>query len=212
MAELIQATKVYYSTVEEFVTSDPLLLNLRRVAGHITREGGLYDFNGGDDLCEKNTGMCADTLMNGHWEELIGKVEELLHATDHPHNYRMHIEAIISWSSDGQQRLVSFLRLHVRKRVQGVIKTMSSLGASGCASALVDLQQRLVKKAEWIFGWMGRSIVDEAFEQVLRDYPDLHDAVEAQISVLCQSFMSLTMVISLDIVRRMKSCDCRSTL
>ena len=187
-AELIQATKVYYSTVEEFVTSDPLLLNLRRVAGHITREGGMYVFASGGVLERKNGEACGDTLMNGHWEELIGKVEELLHATDHPANYHVHNETIIQFSSDGQQRLVSFLRLHVRKRVQGVIKTMSSLGASGCASALVDLQQRLVKKAEWIFGWMGRSIVDEAFEQVLRDHPDLHDAVEAQVSVLCQSF------------------------
>ena len=30
--------------------------------------------------------------MNGHWEELIGKVEELFHATDHPdNNYSMYI-------------------------------------------------------------------------------------------------------------------------
>ena len=43
-------------------------------------------------------------------------------------------------SSDGEQRLESFLRLHVRKRVQSVIKAMSSSGASGCASTLVDLQ------------------------------------------------------------------------
>ena len=35
---------------------------------------------------------------------------------------------------------------------------------------------------------MGRSTVDEAFEEVLRDYPDLRDAVNAQLSVLCQSF------------------------
>jgi len=35
--------------------------------------------------------MCGDSLMNGHWEELIGKVKELLHATDDPDNYRMHI-------------------------------------------------------------------------------------------------------------------------
>ena len=41
MAELIQATKVYYSTVEGFITGDPLLLNLRRVAGHIARERGI---------------------------------------------------------------------------------------------------------------------------------------------------------------------------
>jgi len=39
--------------------------------------------------------------MNGHWEEFYGKVEELLHATDNPHNYDMHIEAIIKYSSDG---------------------------------------------------------------------------------------------------------------
>jgi len=42
--------------------------------------------------------------MNGHWEEFFGKVEEL-HATDHPHNYRMLIQQIISWSSDGRQQL-----------------------------------------------------------------------------------------------------------
>jgi len=46
---------------------------------------------------------------------------------------------------------------------------------------------------------MGSSIVDEAFNQVLRDHPDLYDAVKAQVSVLCQSFKSLTMVILLDI-------------
>ena len=69
-----------------------------------------------------------------------------------------------------------------------MIEAMSSSSASGCASALVDLQQQLVDRAKWIYGWMDRSIVDEAFEEVLRDYPDLHDAVKAQVSVLCQSF------------------------
>ena len=74
------------------LTSDLLLSNLRCAAGHIMREHDIYDFNGGFDLYEKNTGTCRDIPMNGYWEELIGKVEELLHATDHPHNYRMHIQ------------------------------------------------------------------------------------------------------------------------
>ena len=127
--------------------------------------------------------------MNGHWEELIGKVEELFDATEHPdNNYRMLIRQIIRYSSSGFQRLESFLRLHGRKRVLGVIEAMSSSSASGCASALVDLQQRLRDRVEWIFGWMDRSIVDEAFEEVLSDHPDLHNAVNAQVSVLCQSF------------------------
>jgi len=186
MAELVQATKAYYSTVEGFVTSDPLLLNLRRVAGHIMRERGMYNIS---FLSRKNGDTCANTLMNGHWEELIGKVEELLHATDDPDNYHVHIRHIIRSTSDGEQRLKSFLRLHVIKCVQGVIEAMSSSSASGCASTLVDLRQQLVKKAEWICRWINpRSIVVEAFEEVLRDYPDLHDAVKAQVSVLCQSF------------------------
>jgi len=45
MAELIQATKAYYSSVEGFLTRDPLLSNLRRVAGHIERERDTYGFN-----------------------------------------------------------------------------------------------------------------------------------------------------------------------
>ena len=185
MAELIQATKVYYSTVEGFVTSDPLLLNLRRVAGHIMRERDMYDI--GYILREKNGETCGDTLMNGHWEELFGKGEELLHATDDPDNYHVHIQLIIQFSSDGRQRLESLLRLYVIKRVQGVIEAMSSSSASGCALALVDLRQQLVKKAGWIYE-DADTIVDEAFEEVLSDYPDLHDAVKAQVSVLCQSF------------------------
>ena len=180
MAELIQATEVYYLTVEGFVTSDPLLLNLRRVARHIARERGIYDIGG--VLVE----TCGDTLVNGHWEELIGKVEEFLHATDARDNYHVHIRAIIKYSSDGQQRFESFLRLHVIKCVQEV---MSSSSASGCASALVDLHQQLVMKALWIYRWINpHSIVDEAFEQVLSDHSDLRDAVKAQVSVLCQSF------------------------
>jgi len=67
------------------------------------------------------------------------------------------------------------LRLHVRKRVQGVIEAMSSSGTSG---TLVDIQQQLVKKAEWICGGTS-TIVNEAFDQVLSDYPDLHDVVNA---------------------------------
>ena len=187
MAELVQATKAYYSTVEGFVTGDPLLLNLRRVAGHIMRERDMYDIGG--VLAQGNLEACADTLMNGHWEELFGKVEELFDATDDPDNYHVHIEPIISWSSDGLQRFESFLRPHVRKRVQGVIEAMSSSSASGCASALVDLQQRLRDRVEWIFEWINSySIVDEACDQVLRDYPDLRNAVKARVSVLCQSF------------------------
>jgi len=186
VAELIQATKAYYSTVEGFVTSDPLLLNLRRVAGHIMRERDMYDIEG--VLERKNGEACVDSLMNGHWEEFFGKVEELLHATDDLDNYRMLIQHIIRSTSDGRQRLKSLLRTHVIECVQGVIEAMSSSSASGCASALVDLQRQLADRAEWIYGWMDRSIVDKAFEEVLRDYPDLRDAVNAQVSVLCQSF------------------------
>jgi len=182
MAELIQATEAYYSTVEGFVTGDPLLLNLRRVVDHIMRERGMYNIS---FLSTKNEKACAKTLMNGHWEELFGKLEELLHATDDPDNYHVWIQLIIQFNSDGRRRLESFLWLHVIKCVQDVIEAMSSLGASGCASALVDLQ-RLVDRAKWM--WMDRSIVDEAFDQALRDHPDLRDAVKAQVSVLCQSF------------------------
>ena len=42
MAELIQAMKAYYSTVEGSLTSDPLLLNLRCMIGYIVREYGMY--------------------------------------------------------------------------------------------------------------------------------------------------------------------------
>ena len=78
------------------------------------------------------------------------------------------------------------LRLHVIKHVRGVIEAMSSSSASGCALALVDLRQRLVDRAEWIDRWINpRSIVNEAFEKVLRDHPDLRDAVNAQVSVFC---------------------------
>jgi len=183
MAEVIQATKAYYSTVEGFVTSDPLLLNLRRVAGHIAREHDMYDIGG--ILRRENGQVCGDILMNGHWEELHGKVEELLHATDDPDNYCMHIRAIIRSTSDGQQQFESFLKLHVIKCVQDMIEAMSSSSASGCASTLVNLRQRLGDRAKWI--WMGRSIVNEAFEEVLRDYPHLRDTV-IEVSVLCQSF------------------------
>ena len=74
------------------------------------REHDIYDFNSGFDLYEKNTGTCRDTLINGHWEELIGKVEELPHSTDHPdNNYHMLIQQIIQYSSNGEQHLESFL-------------------------------------------------------------------------------------------------------
>ena len=42
--------------------------------------------------------------MNGHWEELFGKVEELLYATDDPDNYCILIKSIIQYSSDGYQQ------------------------------------------------------------------------------------------------------------
>jgi len=193
IAELVQATKAYYSTVEGFVTSDPLLLNLRRVAGHIKRERGMYNIS---FLSTKNGKACGDSLMNGHWEELFGKVEELLHATDDPDNCRMHIQAIIKYSSGGRQRLESFLKLHVIKCVEGVIEAMSSSSASGCTSALVDLRQRLGNRAEWIYPheWnyegrftSSRSTVHEAFEEVLSNHPHLRDTV-IEVSVLCQSF------------------------
>ena len=74
---------------------------------------------------------CGDSLMNEHWEELFGKVEELLHATDDLDNYHMHIQHIIWYTSDSQQQFESFLRLYVIKYVQEVI---SSSDASGCAS------------------------------------------------------------------------------
>ena len=74
------------------------------------------------------------------------KVEELLHSTDDPENYHMHIRAIIQFNSDGQQYLKSFLKLYMIKRVQGVIESSSS--ASGCALAFVDLRQQLGNRVE----------------------------------------------------------------
>ena len=91
MAELIQATKLYYSTVEGFITGNPLLLNLRYMADHMKRECHMYVFSGEGLLHMENEEACGDTLMNGHWEELFGKVEGLLHATDDPDNCHMHI-------------------------------------------------------------------------------------------------------------------------
>ena len=147
----------------------------------------MYNFAGGGFLVRKNVEACGDILMNGHWEELIGKVEELLHATDDPDYYRMDIQHVILYTSNGRQQFESFLRPHVIECVQGVIEAMSSSSASGCALALVDLRQRLGNRAEWIYssGWdyegmimNSRSIVDEAFEEVLRDRPDLRNAVK----------------------------------
>ena len=69
----------------------------------------MYVFGGGSVLVWENTGTCRNTLMNGHWEELIGKVEEFLHATDNPDNYRMRIQQIIRSSSDGRWQLETFL-------------------------------------------------------------------------------------------------------
>jgi len=63
----------------------------------------MYVFRGGGVLHTENGEACADTLMNGHWEELIGKVEELFDATDDPDN--KHIQHIILYTSDGQQCL-----------------------------------------------------------------------------------------------------------
>jgi len=64
---------------------------------------------------------------------------------------------------------------------------MLSSSASGCASALVNLHQRLVDRTDWIY-IDADTIVDEAFEKALSDHPNLRDAVNAQVSILCQSF------------------------
>ena len=118
------------------------------MAGHIMREHDIYDFNNRFNLYKRNTGMCGDTLMNSHWEELIGKVEEFLHATDHPeNNYCIYIQQIIQYSSDSGQCLKSFFKLYM-------IETMLLLSASGCASTLVDLQQQLADRAWWIYRWI----------------------------------------------------------
>ena len=94
------------------------------------------------NLSMKNGKACVDSLMNGHWEELFGKLEELLHATDHPdNNYRMLIQPIIQYTSDGQQRLKSFLRLHVIKHVRGVIEAIECewLCIDPCRPPRVDM-------------------------------------------------------------------------
>ena len=142
----------------------------------------MYNSNSEFILCEKNGDVCADSLMNRRWEKLFEKVEELLHATYDSHNYHMLIQQIIKWSSDSEQHLKSFLKLHIIKYVQNVIEVMSS-----SRSALVDLYQWLVDRTDWIYV-DANTIVDEAFEEALSDHPNLHDAFNAQVSVLCQLF------------------------
>ena len=65
-----------------------------------------------------------------------------------------------------------------------MIKVMLSSGTSGCASALVDLQQQLRNRIEWIFELITSSIIDKALKKVPRDHPDLYYIVKAQVSVL----------------------------
>ena len=98
------------------------------MADYMKREHHMYIFGSEDLLHMENEEAHEDTLMNGHWEELFGKVEELLHATDDPDYYCMYIQAIIQYSSDSWQH---FFRLRV-------IKVMSSSSVSGCTSTLVD--------------------------------------------------------------------------
>jgi len=66
MAELIQAKKVYYSTIEVFVTSDSLLLNLRCIVDHMKRECHMYIFGSKGFLYMENKEACGNTLMNGY--------------------------------------------------------------------------------------------------------------------------------------------------
>ena len=87
--------------------------------------------------------------------------------------------------------------------MQGVIEAMLSSGASGCASTLLDIQQRLVDRADWIYEDAG-TIVGETFEEGLSDQDDLCDAAKAQVSVLCQSFKWFTLKDGNNIVRRVK--------
>ena len=85
-------------------------------------------------------------------------------------------------------------RLSQERHVQGVIEAMSSSSASGCPSTLVDLQQWLADRAWWIYGWINpHPIVNRVFNQVVRDHPDLHHAVNAQVSIWCQSFKWFTL-------------------
>ena len=85
-------------TVKGFLTSSLLLLNLRHVLGHIKRELQINNVLG-----DKNVEVCRDSLMNSHWRELMGKVEVLFCATDHPCNYYIHIQSIIHWSSNDEE-------------------------------------------------------------------------------------------------------------
>lgn len=192
-AELIQATKAYYTASEGFLISDSLLLNLRRVAGHILREFHMYGLID-QKFFAQNLEACADTLMNDHWEELFRKLEELFDTTEDPDNYLEHIRPIIRFSSDGQERLESSLMLYVRKRVQNVIEEMSvgERGASSSASTLLNIEKRLLEKADWepMKIYNAHPIIHEAFNAALSDHPVLHDAVNdllTQVSVLFQS-------------------------
>jgi len=73
---------------------------------------------------------------------------------------------------------------------------MMSSSISGCALALVN-QQQLVKKAEWICNWMGHITIDEIFNQILNNHPDLCDIVKAQVSIFYQLLKWFTRLFSL---------------
>jgi len=56
------------------------------------REHDMYNLGIRSIFYRKNLMICVNTLMNGHWERLVGEVEKLLHTTDHPdNNYCMPI-------------------------------------------------------------------------------------------------------------------------
>jgi len=54
----------------------------------------MYVFRGGGVLHTENGETCAEILMNGYWEELIGKGEELFDARQqlraHPTHHSIH--------------------------------------------------------------------------------------------------------------------------
>ena len=113
----------------------------------------------------------------GIMEEVVDFIQKWLENWTHTYQFiwdRFFTESVVSvkyilvaaltiqTTSDGRWQLETFLGCTGRT-------SMLLSGASGCALTLVDIQQRL---ADWIYRWMGsRSIVDEAFEEVLSQSP-----------------------------------------
>ncbi|KAJ3569950.1 hypothetical protein NP233_g4711 [Leucocoprinus birnbaumii] len=190
MAEYRRAAIEHYTTEPVWNPQCDFLHNLENVADRLSEEGE-YLYSANPRLRERITAVCAEILMEEHWEEMYARFEELLSLNQAAAlGHLRTIWQISKCHSDAANRVSDIFKARVKRIATDTIDCISTDSlqplvnpADRYLAPLLNMIAEQTDRMDEIFGdrlvegHRGGEIVDRSLDELASENPQWNDVV-----------------------------------